>query len=142
MDDQQHENLFELASRFRRAILMSDPSNSPLATLRNFPHDACGDASLLLAKYLQVNRCGQALYTLGQRAGRHHAWLQLQEFTIDITADQFDDQDAGVIVATESPWHSAFNGKIHNVADFCLYDRHSVFQLTMAYNEIARYILV
>lgn len=142
MDDPLRQILFELASRFRHAILTSDPSTIPLATLREFPHGACGDASLLLAKYLQVNGWGQSLYVLGERRGRHHAWLQLQDFTVDITADQFSDQDAAVIVATESPWHSSFNGKIHNVADFCLYDRDSAFQLTRAYDVITRCIVV
>src|SRR6185369_13279411 len=116
--------------------LRSNPSTSSLVTLQDFPHGACSDASLLLAKYLQVKKCGLSLYVLGERHGRRHAWLQLQELIIDITADQFDDQDAGVIVTGDSSWHSSFNGKIHNVADFCLYDRHTVFQLTRAYQAI------
>jgi hypothetical protein len=136
MIDPFQEILFSFASRFRLAILRSNPSTSSLATLRDFPRGACGDASLLLAKYLQVNRCGQSLYVLGRRRGHVHAWLQLEQFTIDITADQFDDQDAGVIVAPDSPWHASFYGKIHNVADFCLYDPDTVFQLTRAYEAI------
>lgn len=138
MNDPVREILFDLALRFRLAILRSDPPASPLATLRDFPRGACADASLLLAKYLQVNNCGQSLYVLGERRGHGHAWLHLQEYIVDITADQFDDQDAGVIVSSDSSWHASFNGKIHNVADFCLYDRDTVFKLTAAYQSITR----
>lgn len=140
MNDSFLANLINLAFRFRLAILRSVGTTNFLVTLREFPRGACGDASLLLAKYLQVNNCGQSFYVLGERHGQHHAWLQLEEYIIDITADQFDDQDAGVIVTTDSPWHASFNGKIHNVADFCLYDRASVFLLTRAYQEITNYL--
>lgn len=136
MNNPFQQILFEHASRFRLAIMVSDPAASRLATLRDFPHGACRDASLLLAKYLQVKNCGRSLYVLGERHGHGHAWLQLQEFTVDITADQFEDQEAGVIVSSDSPWHATFNGKIHNVADFCLYDPRSAFELTRAYEVI------
>lgn len=136
MNDPLQKILFELAARFRLAILGSLPSACPLATLQDFPRGACRDASLLLAKYLQVNNCGSAFYVLGERQGQDHAWLQLGGLTIDITADQFADQDAAVMVTSDSSWHSSFNGKIHNVADFCLYDPHSAFQLTRAYEAI------
>jgi hypothetical protein len=138
MTDPVREILFDLALRFRLAIMRSDPSERPLATLRDFPRGACADASLLLAKYLQIKNCGQSVYVLGERRGHSHAWLRLQEFTIDITADQFEDQDAGVIVSSDSSWHASFKGKVHNVADFCLYDRDTVFKLTAAYQSIAR----
>lgn len=134
--DPFHRMLLELAFRFRLGILRSDPSTSSLASLRDFPRGACADASLLLAKYLQVNKCGSSLFVLGKRHGQRHAWLQLEQFIIDITADQFDDKDEGVIVTKESSWHSSFNGNIHGVADFCLYDPNTVFQLSRAYQAI------
>lgn len=136
LQDPFQELLFLLAARFRMAILRRLPSSSSLATLTDFPRGACADASLLLAKYLQVNRCGLAHLVLGHRQGLRHAWLQLHDFVIDITADQFDDQGAPVIVEVDSPWHASFNGDIHNVADFCLYDRDTVVRLTGAYQEI------
>jgi hypothetical protein len=142
MNEQRQEIVCSLASRFRRAIERSNPATSSLATLREFPRGACADASLLLAKYLQVNGCGQSVFVLGERRGDRHAWLQLEGVTVDITADQFDDQEAGVIVAAESPWHCPFNGRIHNVADFCLYAPDTVFQLTKAYRAITRQLRV
>ena len=138
MIDPFQKILFNHASHFRMGILRSNPSTSPLGTLRDFPRGACSDASLLLAKYLQVKRCGQSMYVLGERDGQRHAWLQLQDFIIDITADQFDDQDAGVLVSTDSSWHSSFKGKINSVADFCLYEPRTVFELTRAYEAIGK----
>ncbi|HJV36723.1 hypothetical protein [Geomonas sp.] len=132
--------LFRLASRFRSGILRCNWRSLSLPTLRDFPRGACGDASLLLAKYLQVQRCGLAHYVLGGRAGLPHAWLQLHGFVVDITADQFDDQVAGVIVSADSSWHCSFHGKIHSPADFCLYDRETVFKLTHAYRQISSHL--
>lgn len=136
MTDPIREVLLSMAVRFRRAIERSHPASSSLETLRNFPRGACGDASLLLAKYLQVNRCGLSSLVLGKRRGQCHAWLQLQQYVIDITADQFADQDARVIVSSDSPWHASFNGNVHNPADFCAYDPRTAFQLTRAYRVI------
>jgi hypothetical protein len=138
MIDSCRQMIFALASRFRSAIVTSVPSTSSLATLRDFPHGACGDASLLLAKYLQVSGLGRSAFVVGHRDGQEHAWLQLHDFTVDITADQYKDQDAAVIVADDSSWHSSFNGNIHNIADFCLYDRDSAVRLSTAYQEITR----
>jgi hypothetical protein len=138
MGDACRDIIYALASGFRSAILRSVPCTSSLATLRDFPRGACGDASLLLAKYLQVNGLGRAVLLVGHREGQEHAWLQLQDFTVDITADQFKDQDASVIVTADSSWHSSFNGKIHNTADFCLYDPDSAAILVTAYQEIIR----
>lgn len=134
--DAPQELLFRLVSRFRRAIV-SCSSKSGLASLHDFPNGACSDASLLLAKHLQVMKCGLSHYVFGVRQGQPHAWLQLLEYTIDITADQFHDQEAGVIVSRGSSWHESFNGKIYGIADFCLYDRSTVVRLTRAYEAIS-----
>jgi hypothetical protein len=40
-----------LATRFRNAIEACDPAGLPIG-MQNFPLGACGDAALLLAKYL------------------------------------------------------------------------------------------
>jgi hypothetical protein len=138
MGDPYRDRVFSFASQFRAAILATDPSTNPLVTLQHFPHGACADASLLLAKFLQVRECGLSLFMLGRRSRQCHAWLQLQHLVVDITADQFHDQSAAVIVSSNSSWHETFAGNIHSVADFCLYDRNTVFQLTRAYETITR----
>ena len=39
--------------------------------------------------------------------GREHVWLRQNDIVIDITADQFDEGQAKVIVTRHSPWHAA-----------------------------------
>jgi hypothetical protein len=140
MIDTDKDNLTKLVARFRSAIIKSNPATLSLITLQNFPHGACGDAALLLAKYLQEKEYGNFDYVLGEREGCSHAWLQRESLIIDITADQFDDQQAAVIVTVDHSWHSLFNGETQNIADFEIYDPYTVSELRRAYNAIKREI--
>ncbi len=130
------DNLTKLAARFRAAIIKSNPTTLSLITLQNFPHGACGDAALLLAKYLQENEHGDFDYVLGEREGCSHAWLQRESLIVDITADQFEDQEAAVIVTEDHTWHSLFNGEKQNIADFEIYNPHTVSEMRRTYAEI------
>jgi hypothetical protein len=38
-----------------------------------------------------------------------HAWLRRDRLVVDITADQFEDQNRPVIVEIESEWHELFD---------------------------------
>ena len=67
--------LKELASAFRAALESADRSRLPV-TLQAFPHGACGDTALLLAKFLEEHGHGQFDYMLGRRGDGSHAWLQ------------------------------------------------------------------
>ena len=125
----------EHATLFRSAILKCDPKSLPI-TLQGFPGGACGDAALLLAKYLQENNLGQYNYMIGQREGRSHAWLQNNDFIVDITADQFIDQSDTVIVTKDNSWHSIFNGEALHVADINIYDENTKAMLQNAYMTI------
>ena len=133
--DKDISYLFELASIFRRAIIECDPVSFDV-TLSNFPYGACGDASLLLAKYFENNKCGKFDYVLGNRDGWSHAWLQNGSIIIDITADQFDDQDLPVIVSRDHTWHLSFNGEIEYVADFNIFDCRTSISYKRMYNLI------
>lgn len=132
-------SLFRLASAFRSGIVKCK-SKSLSITLQDFPRGACGDAALLLAKYLENNGCGKFQYMLGQKNGYSHAWLQQDDIIVDITADQFHDQDSPVIVTRDDSWHSEFDGKIENVADFELYDQSTATMLKYKYREIVEEI--
>ena len=142
MIDTDKDNLAELAARFRAAIIKADPATLPLVTLQNFPRGACGDAILLLAKYLQENKCGDFYYVLGEREDHSHAWLQRDSLIIDITADQFEDQKTPVIVTEDHSWHSLFNGEIQHIADFCLYDTYTVSEMIRTYSLITEHIKI
>ncbi len=133
------EEIEKLATAFRAAIVKCDPKHLP-NTLQNFPRGACGDAALLLAKYLKDNNCGDFLYVLGQRKNHSHAWLQSNDLIVDITADQFKDSTFQVIVTEDHSWHSGFNGKVQHKADICVYDQHTVGTLLNAYKRIVEKI--
>ncbi|MCM0081227.1 hypothetical protein L4X63_06465 [Geomonas sp. Red32] len=134
--------LFRHVLVFRGALASAAAKGVSLPTLDDFPRGACADASLLLAKHLQEKGWGNAFLVVGERRGERHAWLQLGDVTIDITADQFEDQPCGVIVSAESRWHSAFEAHASGVADFCLYEPASATALANAYEAIANSMTV
>lgn len=134
--DTYKDNLTKAAARFRVAIEKCNTATLSCIGLQNFPRGACGDAALLLAKYLQENEYGDFDYVLGEREGCSHAWLQRESLIIDITADQFEDQEATVIVTEDHWWHSLFNGEKQNIADFEIYDPHTVSEMRRTYAEI------
>jgi hypothetical protein len=74
----------------------------------------------------------------GHLGPHSHAWLELGEFQIDITADQFvrdpekelwsgrpGDLREGVIVTSDRSWHWKFEEQIRHSADLSLYDASS-----------------
>ena len=79
----------QCTEKFRTALEQSDLSRWP--TLANFPRGSCGDASLLLEKYLRDGGFDDFHYVYGEicEAGQWHthAWLQHDQLIVDITAD-------------------------------------------------------
>lgn len=137
----RHETSFDLNAlaeacrRFRLAIERTDSNRLPV-TFEAFPRGSCGDAALLLAKYLEEIGFGIFQYMLGSRAGWSHAWLQQGSVIVDITADQFGDVDEKVIVTTWSPWHIGFSGEVEHVADYQIYDENTRATLGGAYHLV------
>lgn len=126
-----------LAAAFRSAIEATPRSALPV-TFESFPAGACGDAVLLLAKYLQANGHDGFVYTLGIREDASHAWLSRNNLVVDITADQFDDQVSPVIVETNSAWHTQFRINLEHKADYEIYDRATVAVLASAYRQVIK----
>lgn len=62
------DRIRQLATDFRQAIERCPRANLPIE-FADFPHGACGDATLLLAKYLQDNGHTGFVYALGTRDG-------------------------------------------------------------------------
>jgi hypothetical protein len=129
--------LILLASDFRRAIERCPRGKLP-KSFKRFPHGSCGDSTLLLAKYLERNGHSAFSYIHGMRGDHSHAWLQRDDLVIDITADQFVDQEQPVIVAYKSEWHLTFNTdlKDEQPTDFEQYDQLKARMLTRAYHAI------
>jgi hypothetical protein len=131
--------LYDYATRFRAAIESCDKRSLPI-TFERFPRGSCGDATLLLGKYLEESGFGKFNYVLGERNGNSHAWLENDEVIIDITADQFLDMPHQVFVACESEWHSSFHGEVLHVADPEIYDEHTRITLRRAYGVVMNYL--
>jgi len=121
--------------RFRSAMEHADKHCLPIS-LQDFPRGACGDATLLLAKYLEEHGFGSFNYMLGSRNGHSHAWLQQGDLIVDITADQFPDVADPVIVTRQSDWHNKFQGEAQHVADYEVYDERTRAILGGAYDKV------
>ena len=85
----------------------------------------------------------------GHLGPHSHTWLELGEFQIDITADQFvrdhekelwggrpGDLREGVMVTTDRSWRWKFEEQIRHSADLGLYDASSQGELEHCYREI------
>lgn len=78
----------------------------------NFPRGCCGDASELLAKFLEARNHGVCSYVCGLWFDRYHlptshAWLELGRYIIDITQDQFVDCRNPRLVTVDRRWHNS-----------------------------------
>lgn len=131
------QKLAQLAGDFRTALL-SCKMDKLLISLKGFPLGACGDASYLLAKYLESNGCGPFEYVQGKRDidGYTHAWLEINGVIVDITADQFDGQENTVLVITDRSWHTQFKETERDDADFEKFDNYTVSNLNRSYEII------
>jgi hypothetical protein len=130
----------KLATEFRAAIERCPRAQLPIGFC-DFPYGACGDATLILAKYLERNGHTGFVYVLGMRDGGSHAWLGRDDLVVDITADQFGDQHQPVIVESGSKWHELFRLEARddeNPVDFERYDRATVITLWNAYRAVVR----
>lgn len=105
------EAIRELAERFRNGIEACDPARMVIS-MQSFPRGACGDAALLLARYFRDNGAGEFEYivaTRGEGEGwTSHAWLEQNGLIVDITADQFNEVEAVVLVTEDRGFHATF----------------------------------
>lgn len=97
-----------IAIAVRRAIEMCDTRELPWP---RFPRGACGDTALVLGQVLHDAGITGFEYICGKKykedgACLSHAWLKNGDWIVDITADQFPDIDAPVIVTRNSEWHN------------------------------------
>ncbi len=131
------DKIHRVALQFRIAIEACDRSMLPIS-FEQFPRGSCGDVTPLLGTYLIEHGFGPFDYVLGVRegSGHTHAWLRKGQLDVDITADQFTDAPGSIIVCVESPWHRTFRQRVEHVADFRIYDEHTVSSLSSIYRLI------
>jgi hypothetical protein len=131
----------KLASRLRRALVDLPRADLPFSMFC-FPKGACGDTSLLLGAYLVDSGIKDFHYICGERGSHEentwttHAWLAKGDLVVDITADQFSDAPAAVIVTTSSLWHKGFTTDVPAPADFREYSGFSISELAQLYARL------
>lgn len=109
-----HE-LAVLALDFRRAIEKAKLKRHAKVMAR-FPLGCCKHSSQLLARYLVTElHVPLVTFVYGERGGggngdpwQSHVWLSVNEHTLDITADQYPEVDAPVVVSTGGGWHAGW----------------------------------
>lgn len=138
------EKIREMADHFRKAIETIPVDTLPVC-MQLFPRGACGDTSLLFGAYLVDHSVSGFKWMSGSRGDvrndtwTSHAWLQRDDLVVDLTADQFPDTPAGVIVMCPSPWHAQFNGEERGSGDFRGWS--NVDQLTRLYRRLLQDLL-
>lgn len=136
--------VLQIALRVRKAIESVQPQDLPI-TFSHFPRGACGDASLLLGTYFEES-CGLPPfeYICGERGTYEqdnwtsHAWLQRGDLVVDITADQFFDAPAPVIVAAPSIWHLGFEIESKHVSNLRKWSGGCTHEVLQFYARIQR----
>lgn len=102
--------IYQYAVSFRAAIKKlteKEIKNASSDWFNGFPVGCCGDASDLLAKYL-LSKNIKTTYRHGWFEDKSHGWLAYNDYIIDITADQFEEISAPVIITKDNIWHSKF----------------------------------
>lgn len=138
MDEQK---ILEIAIQFRKAIEVVPQELRPIG-MQSFPEGACGDTSLLFGAFLVDLGILDFKYIYGERGSKadntwtSHAWLQRKDLVIDLTADQFSDAPADVIVSSSSTWHKQFSTERSTEADFRRWHGYGADQLYPIYSKI------
>lgn len=93
--------------------------------LAQFPLEACDITCKLLGIYLYEHHIEDIAIFRGNHPSllhRNHHWLKVGNATVDITADQFvNENQPTVLVLSHSPWHNRLCGTLHKKFDFAYY---------------------
>jgi len=133
--------IIEMAMRFRAAIESIPPEARPIC-MQSFPRGACGDTALLFGAFLVDQEVSGFKYIRGERGSQEndtwttHAWLQRDDLVVDLTADQFPDAPAGVIVSSQSIWHAQFQTEVGSESDFRQYSGYGANLLYPMYANV------
>ena len=112
MNKNEKERIIELCFSFRSAIELCKNKMGNLFWFEGFPRGCCRETATMLAKYLTEQgyegiQCvrGETYYN-GKLST--HVWLKLNDWIIDITADQFGEHFGKVMVTDKSELHNRF----------------------------------
>ncbi|WP_156521327.1 hypothetical protein [Halothiobacillus diazotrophicus] len=136
-----HEHIEKLARKMRAAI-EALPREALPTPMSSFPAGSCGDASLLLGAYFKDSGVLGFEYICGDRGSQQdntwtsHAWLSNGPLIVDITADQFEDAPAKIIVSEHSLWHATFTTEKGQNSDFRAWSGPGTYHLHTMYQVL------
>ncbi len=139
------QDLALVALEFRRAIERSNLRRHARVMSR-FPVGCCKQSSQLLARFL-VTELQVPLVTFvhaerGGTAGdawQSHVWLSVDQHYIDITADQYPEIEAPVVVSMSGGWHTSWERKRHlTYGEMMNFDRWEALRFERMYRAVFR----
>ena len=124
MEKHKLELLTGLAESLRKVLETVNKNALPI-TFKNFPAGSCGTTCLIFIKYLiSKGFVAEEIYKVaGWKNGKSHAWLEIEDYIIDITADQFPGKNPIIITNSNKNWHQSFSVDQKYIEKF-LHDSH------------------
>lgn len=110
------ENLLRQRAEELRAYLDGPISGEHLRVLCDFPRGCCKVGSIFFLKWIGDRdgiRSGFGVANAArgpEDSQQTHAWVEVEGYVVDITADQFSDFAQAVFVGRASDWHGAWTG--------------------------------
>jgi hypothetical protein len=118
------------AEKIRRALELCDKETTPLVT-KDFPAMNCKLSSLILTYHVLKKWPTMTVYGVSGVATDHygndtisHYWLELQETSIDITADQYniiEDKNLNTRIISSRPFNPVSTGRIGSLPNYSLF---------------------
>ncbi len=100
--------LVRMATDLRRELEKRRGQELLNHNLQEFPTGCCGYVTIALGDFLQY-RGIESTYICGTKGELTHAWLQVDGWVVDITADQFEqEQRPDIYVGPLDGWYASW----------------------------------
>ena len=126
-----------LVAEFRAALDQINWATMPIG-FKNFPSGTCGDISDILAEHLYLQGIENIEYVCGKNENGTHAWLEIDGFAVDVTADQFDGITDRFLIQSPKIWHSIFEERDRRTAGYKNMHGPAISVIMQVHNEINR----
>lgn len=134
------EDLLRLGRAFRKAFETVGRSQS-FGAFPHFPNGCCTWASIFIGNFLinEYDLSPKRVYSAWHPSSSQHEWVLLSGTIIDITADQFDDAPAPIIVRNDSEWHAQFRDS--KISDYLPVSKYDIRGNTQKVSDIYELII-
>ncbi|EOB3677458.1 hypothetical protein ACHELX_004376 [Vibrio vulnificus] len=126
--------LFESAEK-ARAILELHHKELNKYLFSSFPKAACGNTCELLAEWFIQSGIQDVTYVYGENTKLgSHAWLEIGDIVVDITADQFGTVMPKVYVGRKIQFYDNFSEQVSSEPSLQMRDEFEKFEAYMLKN--------